>query len=48
MVAEEQLSVLDVSFSIGIATRRSGETFAGWPGRASQAIREVQLTGGGY
>jgi diguanylate cyclase (GGDEF)-like protein len=48
IVAAEQLSVLDVSFSIGIATRRSGETFADLAWRASQAMREVKLAGGGY
>lgn len=38
----------EVSFSIGIATRRSGESFADLARRASHAMREVKLAGGGY
>jgi diguanylate cyclase (GGDEF)-like protein len=38
----------DVSFSIGIATRRAGESFADLTRRAGHAMREVKLAGGGY
>jgi diguanylate cyclase (GGDEF)-like protein len=38
----------EVSFSIGIATRETGETFAELARRASQAVREVKVAGGGY
>jgi GGDEF domain-containing protein len=47
-VAPDQVSVLDVSFSIGIAAHRSGETFADLALRAGQAMREVKQSGGGY
>jgi diguanylate cyclase (GGDEF)-like protein len=48
IVAPDQVSVLDVSFSIGIAAHRTGESFADLARRASQAMREVKLAGGGY
>jgi diguanylate cyclase (GGDEF)-like protein len=48
MVEPRQDSMLEVSFSIGIATRRAGETFADLVRRASHAMREVKLAGGGY
>jgi diguanylate cyclase (GGDEF)-like protein len=48
IVAPDQVSVLDVSFSIGIAAHRSGETFADLALRAGQAMREVKQSGGGY
>jgi len=41
-------TVLDVSFSIGIASRRTGESFADIARRAGHAMREVKLAGGGY
>jgi diguanylate cyclase (GGDEF)-like protein len=40
--------VPDVSFSIGIATRMINESFADLARRASQAMREVKVAGGGY
>jgi diguanylate cyclase (GGDEF)-like protein len=48
IVAPDQVSVLDVSFSIGIAAHRTGESSADLARRASQAMREVKLAGGGY
>lgn len=41
-------SLPEVSFSIGIATRRSGESFDDLARRAGHAMREVQKAGGGY
>jgi diguanylate cyclase (GGDEF)-like protein len=41
-------AVLDVSFSIGIATRQAGESFTDLARRAGHAMREVKLAGGGY
>ncbi len=41
-------SLPDVSFSIGIATRRPDESFADLARRASHAMREVKGAGGGY
>jgi diguanylate cyclase (GGDEF)-like protein len=41
-------TVSEVSFSIGIATRQSGETFADLARRAGQAMRQVKREGGGY
>jgi diguanylate cyclase (GGDEF)-like protein len=41
-------TVPEVSFSIGIATRRVGESFADLARRAGQAVREVKVAGGGY
>lgn len=41
-------TVPEVSFSIGIATRGPGESFADLARRASKAVREVKLAGGGY
>jgi diguanylate cyclase (GGDEF)-like protein len=38
----------EVSFSIGIATRTTGESFAELARRANQAMREVKVAGGGY
>jgi diguanylate cyclase (GGDEF)-like protein len=38
----------EVSFSIGIATRCIGESFADLARRAGQAMREVKVAGGGY
>lgn len=43
-----QILVPEVSFSIGIATRVPGESFAELARRASQAMREVKVAGGGY
>ncbi len=40
--------VPEVSFSIGIATRKAGESFADLARRASQAMRQVKVAGGGY
>jgi diguanylate cyclase (GGDEF)-like protein len=40
--------VPEVSFSIGIATRMIDESFADLARRASQAMREVKIAGGGY
>jgi diguanylate cyclase (GGDEF)-like protein len=40
--------VPEVSFSIGIAMRMTGESFADLARRASQAMREVKIAGGGY
>jgi diguanylate cyclase (GGDEF)-like protein len=48
MGAASSSSVLEVSFSIGIATRESSESFADLARRASQAMREVKVAGGGY
>ena len=42
------LLVPEVSFSIGIATRFGSESFADLARRASSAMREVKLAGGGY
>jgi len=38
----------EIRFSIGIATRRWGETYEGVARRANQAVRKVQAAGGGY
>jgi diguanylate cyclase (GGDEF)-like protein len=46
--AEPDAVVPEVSFSIGIATRCSGEGFADLARRATQAMREVRVAGGGY
>ena len=46
--APANADVPEVSFSIGIATREAGETFADLARRASQAMREVKVAGGGY
>ncbi len=43
-----QTAVPEVSFSIGIATRFGSESFADLARRASSAMREVKLAGGGY
>jgi diguanylate cyclase (GGDEF)-like protein len=43
-----QASLPDVSFSIGIATRKTGESFADLVRRAGHAMREVKSAGGGY
>jgi len=43
-----EAAVPEVSFSIGIATRFSGESFADLARRASHAMREVRMAGGGY
>lgn len=43
-----QILVPEISFSIGIATRTPGEGFAQLARRASQAMREVKVEGGGY
>ncbi|HTI82112.1 MAG TPA: GGDEF domain-containing protein [Acetobacteraceae bacterium] len=48
MIAQPDGGVPEVSFSIGIATRGSGEGFADLARRASQAMREVRVAGGGY
>jgi diguanylate cyclase (GGDEF)-like protein len=48
MAAVRHDSLPEVSFSIGIATRRSGESFADLARRAGHAMREVKLAGGGY
>jgi GGDEF domain-containing protein len=44
----QQAIVPEVSFSIGIATRMIDEGFADLARRASQAMREVKVAGGGY
>lgn len=44
----DHATILDVSFSIGIASRQPGETFADLVRRAGDAMREVKLAGGGY
>jgi diguanylate cyclase (GGDEF)-like protein len=41
-------AVSEVSFSIGIATRRPGENFADLAQRAGDAMRQVKREGGGY
>ena len=41
-------AIPEVSFSIGIAMRVNGENFADLARRASQAMREVKVAGGGY
>lgn len=41
-------TVPEVSFSIGIASRQSGETYADMARRAGQAMRQVKREGGGY
>ena len=38
----------EVSFSIGIATRRWGETYEAVVRRANEAVRKVKAAGGGY
>jgi diguanylate cyclase (GGDEF)-like protein len=48
MNTQPESDVPEVSFSIGIATRTSGESFADLARRASQAMREVKIAGGGY
>jgi diguanylate cyclase (GGDEF)-like protein len=48
MGAPANAEVPEVSFSIGIATREAGESFADLARRASQAMREVKVAGGGY
>lgn len=48
MVGPRHAVVPEVSFSIGIATRSAGESFADLARRASQAMREVKVAGGGY
>ena len=47
-VGPRQATVPDVSFSIGIATRMIDESFADLARRASGAMREVKVAGGGY
>ena len=48
IVGPRHAIVPDVSFSIGIATRMIDESFADLARRASQAMREVKVAGGGY
>jgi len=43
-----QAAIPEVSFSIGIATRSGNESFVDLARRASNAMREVKLAGGGY
>jgi diguanylate cyclase (GGDEF)-like protein len=47
-VGPRQATVPEVSFSIGIATRMIDESFADLARRASKAMREVKVAGGGY
>lgn len=44
----ENATVSEVSFSIGIASRRTGESFADLARRAGQAMQQVKREGGGY
>jgi diguanylate cyclase (GGDEF)-like protein len=46
--ASDSSSASEVRFSIGIATRQAGESFADLAGRAGQAMRQVKREGGGY
>jgi diguanylate cyclase (GGDEF)-like protein len=48
IVGPNYASLPDVSFSIGIATRRPSESFGDLARRTSEAMREVKLAGGGY
>ena len=48
IVGPRHAVVPEVSFSIGIATRSVGESFADLARRASHAMREVKVAGGGY
>jgi diguanylate cyclase (GGDEF)-like protein len=48
IVGPGQDAAPEVSFSIGIATRRAGEGFPDLARRAGQAVREVKVAGGGY
>jgi hypothetical protein len=48
IVGPRHAIVPEVSFSIGIATRMIDESFADLARRASQAMREVKVAGGGY
>lgn len=48
MNTQPDAGVPEISFSIGIATRGSGEGFADLARRATQAMREVRVAGGGY
>jgi diguanylate cyclase (GGDEF)-like protein len=44
----ENATVSEVSFSIGIASRQTGESFADLARRAGQAMKQVKREGGGY
>ncbi len=44
----QDATVPEVSFSIGIASRQPGESFAELARRAGQAMRQVKREGGGY
>ena len=48
IVAPNHASLPEVSFSIGIATRHAGESFADLARRARHAMCEVKVAGGGY
>ena len=48
IAGSDNVNLLEVSFSIGIATRCSGETYDEVARRASQAMRKVKAAGGGY
>jgi diguanylate cyclase (GGDEF)-like protein len=48
IVGPSHASLPDVSFSIGIATHLPGESFGDLARRASQAMRDVKVAGGGY
>jgi diguanylate cyclase (GGDEF)-like protein len=48
IIGPENAGLSEVSFSIGIATRQTGESLADLASRATNAKREVKLEGGGY
>jgi diguanylate cyclase (GGDEF)-like protein len=48
IATSRETSMPEVSFSIGIATRRTGETFVELVRRAGEAVLEVKRSGGGY
>jgi len=48
IVGPENAVVSEVSFSIGIASRHAGESFADLARRAGQAMKQVKREGGGY
>ena len=48
VVGPDNAPLSEVSFSIGIATRKAGESFSDLASRATEAMRQVKCEGGGY
>ena len=48
VVGPDNVTLCEVSFSIGIATRQIGESFSDLAGRAAVAMQQVKCEGGGY